>query len=317
MSGAWVAGTTRSRALAKRRLGRVGARRLAALPSARAAIAAVAAGPYGHDVRAGDDLVTAQHAVGASLLWNLRVLAGWVPRDGVEALRTLAAWFEIDAIDGLVHALTAGDAHDAHDAPDPGPPPYRLGSLGTAWPHLWDATSLGDLRERLARSAWGDPGGDGPWEIQLAVRLAWALRVADEVPPARAWAAGGTALLVAREVVVPHRPLPDRLLPAAEALLAPGVTAAADVPAMAAALPRTAAWALAGVRLPADLWTAETAFWRRVEADGLRLARSPRFGLEPVVGTVAALAVDAWRVRGALTLAARGATAPEVLDALV
>jgi hypothetical protein len=78
-----------------------------------------------------------------------------------------------------------------------------------------------------------------------------------------------------------------------------------------------AASALEGVSSPDDLWAAETRFWRRVESDGARLARTPGWGLGPVVGTVASLAVDAWRVRAALTLAARQQATPEMLDVLV
>ena len=39
-------------------------------------------------------LAQAQQAVAATLLWDLRAPAGWLPRDGVDWLRVLAGWFE-------------------------------------------------------------------------------------------------------------------------------------------------------------------------------------------------------------------------------
>jgi hypothetical protein len=322
VSGAWVAGTVRSRALARRRVGRAGVRALALSPSLDEALAVVSAGPYGHDVRPGQSLAAAQHALGAALLWNLRVLAGWLPREGIEVLRAFAGWFEIAGIDELLHRLDGGSVHDGADGgvPEGGTTdtgPYRLGALATAWPQLRDATSLADLRERLARSAWGDPGGDRPRDVQLAVRLSLAERLAAVAPPARPWAAGGVALLVAREVVLPRRPLPEALVPAAAGLLGPAAPAAAGLREYTRDLAGPARWALEGVTAPDDLWAAESRFWRRVESDGVRLARTPVWGLAPVVGTVASLAVDAWRVRAALTLAARQQATPEMLDVLV
>jgi hypothetical protein len=41
------------------------------------------------------DLAAAQHAVSATMLWHLRVLAGWVPPYASGPLRVLAAGFEI------------------------------------------------------------------------------------------------------------------------------------------------------------------------------------------------------------------------------
>ena len=70
-------------------------------------------------------------------------------------------------------------------------------------------------------------------------------------------------------------------------------------------LPRRSAWLLADVSGPEDLWAAEASWWHRLWGDGLLLVR--RGGAEPgtTVGAVAALAADAWRVRGALEVAAR------------
>ncbi len=103
----WVAASVRARALARRRLGPAGARRLAASAGADEAISTLADTSYGHDVRVGDSMATAQHGIGAALLWNLRVLGGWVPRTGVPALRALAAAFEVANIEEHMRSLHA------------------------------------------------------------------------------------------------------------------------------------------------------------------------------------------------------------------
>jgi hypothetical protein len=307
VSTAWVAGTVRARAFGRRRLGRAGARALAAGPTLTDALSVLATTPYAHDVDFGDTLQEAQHAVGASLLWNVRVLAGWLPREGADAMRALAGWFEIANVDELLRGLAGAPAE----------PAYRLGALATAWPQLATATTLPDLRVVLARSAWGDPGGDSAWEVQLAMRLAWADRVAALAPPAAGWAGAGAALLVARETLGRHRRLPEALRPVAGRLLGADAAAAAGLGELAAVLVPTARWAMAGVTTSEDLWAAETRFWHRVEDDAFRLARTWQYGLRPVVGAVALMAVDAWRVRAALELAGRGGTGREVLDAVV
>ena len=123
------------------------------------------------------------------------------------------------------------------------------------------------------------------------------------------WAAGAAALLVAREVVRradggrPTRRCGSRrrLLGSAWARgrdgAGPGRRAAGRRPVGARAASTT----------PADLWRAEAAWWRRVERDGFALLRRPLTSSAPVIGCVAVLAADAWRVRAALEVAARGA----------
>ena len=143
MSTAWVAATVRARALARRRVGAAGARRLAASGSVREAVTALAETPYGHDVRATDTIVAAQHAVAASVLWHVRVLGGWVPRSGVPSLRAMAAAFEVANIDEHVRALRGRDSG----------PLFRLGSFATAWPRVVTTTSVAELREQLRTSS--------------------------------------------------------------------------------------------------------------------------------------------------------------------
>ena len=55
---------------------------------------------------------------------------------------------------------------------------------------------------------------------------------------------------------------------------------------------------------------------RGVESDAFGLVRRPRFSLDPVIGAVAACAVDSWRVRAALEIAARGGGPLEAFDAV-
>jgi hypothetical protein len=289
--------------MARRRLGTAATRTLATAGSLAEAVEALARSPYHHGVRTGQSLAEAQRGVAATLLWNLRVLAGWLPAAGAELLRVLAGWFEIANVDERLAAF----------AEQPAEPPYRLGTLATAWPRLAATGSAGELRAVLAASAWGDPGEATPRAIQLGMRLAWADRVARRVPVARPWAAGAVALLVARERFACHRELPARAGMAAGRLV--GREAASALAGLAMAAPAAARWALAEATEPADLWRAELGWWRRVRTDGVRLLASGGLGPDRVVGVVALLAADAWLVRAALELAARGGGG-EVFDAL-
>lgn len=306
MSTAWIAGGVRARALLRRRLGAAGARLLAASPSLVDAQHLLVASPYRHDVRVGMTLEETEHAVGAALLWHVRVLAGWQPRAGAEWLRLLAGGFEVANTAEHVRSLAGAPAGRR----------YRLGTLGMAWNRLSGTDSLGELRSELAASPWGDPGAETPWVLVTGMQLGWAGRVAASVPPAAPWAAGAAALLVARESFVRRRSLPESLRRKVIALL--GVDPA-DCPALevfTARLAGEARWALSGTADPADLWRAEARWWTRVERDGHALLRRPGYGPDPVVGAVALLAVDARRVRAAVELAARGGRPLEVFDAL-
>ncbi|HEY6749354.1 MAG TPA: hypothetical protein VI357_27020 [Mycobacteriales bacterium] len=299
MATAWVAGSVRARALARRRLGPAGARALATGGSLDTALESLARSPYGRDVRPGQSLLDAQRGIAASLLWHLRVLAGWLPAEGAQSVRSLAGWFEI----ANVEDRTGRSA------------PYRLGRLQVAWPRLAAAGSAEQLRAVLATSAWGDPGGDTPRLVGLRMRCAWAERAAEVSDSARAWAAGGVALLLARERFAAGRDLPAQAVAPAVRLLGETWLDAATLAEAGGRLPRAARGALADITDPADLWRAETSWWHRLEQDGFALLRRPDFGPDAAVGAVAVLAADARRVAGALELAARHA-APEVVDAL-
>jgi hypothetical protein len=283
-------------------------RALATSAGLEEALGRLAAGPYGHDVHPGQDLGQAQHAVAGAFLWNLRVLAGWLPREGTEMARLLAGWAEIANVDAVM--ATASDSGRSA-------PVYELGSLATAWPRLATTANRSALRQELAASPWGDPGAEDAPAIQLGLRLAWSARVSAGVPPARAWASGAVALIVAHEVLTRGSPVEARSQPAVARVLGVRASEAGTLADLRRDLPASARWALGDSSGLEDLWRAEARWWRRVEGDALSLKASSRFGLETVLGAVALLAVDAWRVRAALELAARGGRPPEAFDAVV
>lgn len=301
----WVAGDVRGRALLSRRVGADGALRLATSASLADAVTALASGPYGRTVRAGQELREAEHAVGAALLWHLRVLAGWQPRAGAEAVRQLAGWFEIANVVEHARAL----------AGLPAGPRYRLGRLTTAWPRLTATNTGADLRAVLATTSWEDPGSAAPAAVAVSMDLSWAARVAAAVPEARAWAEGAAALLVARwRFATEDGELPEPVASRANVLLGTAVTAT-TWQGYVDGLRTDAGWPLAACHGPGALWHAELAWWARVERDAAALLSVPRAGRGPVVGIVAHLALDAWRVRAALQLAARGGRPVEAFDA--
>jgi hypothetical protein len=193
MSAGWAAGCVRARALVRSRMDTGVARRLAACGSLAEALHLLAATPYGANVRRDPTLAAAQHEVARTLLWDLRVLAGWLPRDGVRLLRTLGGWFEIANVDELLQSI----------AGRPAEPEFRLGALATAWPRLAQATSTGELRAALAASAWQDPGQQTARAIRLGMRVRWTARIAELGEPAATWAAGAAALLAAGEMAAP------------------------------------------------------------------------------------------------------------------
>lgn len=308
MSAAWVAGSVRARALARRRLGSAAAHSLAAAGSLSAAVEMLARSPYGQRIPLEATLAQAQRGVAETLLWHLRVLAGWLPAAGAEILRAFTAGFEIANIDEHLQAFRGREAE----------PPFRLGSLTTSWPMLAMAGSPGEMRTALSRSPWGDPGGEAPRDLQLVPRLRWGERLASLVPATEPWVCGAIALLVARELSAGRSlPAPARAI---AARMIGQVFPALSILDISHRVRPQAAWALEDVRAADDLWRAEAHWWRRVRHDGTRLLNSPGFGPDRVVGVVAVLAADAATVRGALELAALPGLPPgaaqEVLDAL-
>jgi hypothetical protein len=306
VSAGWVGVSVRSRAMTNRRVGRSAARRLAASPSLPDALEALARTPYGHDLRGARDLATVQRAVVETVLWNSRVLAGWAPRKGVSMLRALAAVLEEANIRDRLRALGGADV----------PPAYRLGGLSTAWPRVARAGSVEEVRRVLAASPWGDPAGATADDIGLVLTASVTDRVIAAVPPAAWWASAACTLLVARTVVRDGRDLPTTARTAAARVLGQRALTSGSLPELAHRVPSSARWVLDGVSEPAELWRAEARWWARVERDGFALVRGPANGPGVLVGAVALMATDAWHVRGALELAARGGTPMEAFDAV-
>lgn len=307
MGAGWVAGVIRARALTSQRLGVAATRELAASASLAQALRSLARSPYREAAAADSLLADAQREVASALLWNLRVLAGWLPPAGARLLRPLAAGFEIANVEALLKSFTGAS---------PPPRAYRLGALGTAWRRLERADSADAVRRVLAASPWGDPGAETAWGVSVGMRMAAAARTA-EVEPARTWAEGRAALLTAREMFVHGRVLPTPVRHRAADVLGDRALKAAGFREFRDRLPAGARWAVEGVGDPADLWRAEARWWVVLGRDAEDMLRGAAYGPPTVVGAVAALSVDAWRVRAALELAAHGGGPMEVFDDLV
>ena len=305
MKPAWVAASVRARLVAAHGAGRARALEVAHCGSLDEGIAALASTMYGAAVRPGADLADAQRAVAATALWQLRVLAGWLPPGAGQRARALAAWFEIANIDERLAELAGMSSL----------PQFDLGSLGSASRRLASVASAAELRAVLASSEWGDPGSDEPAAIARAVRLAWARRVLDTLPGAASWALGAVALLLARDLANGHGPqgalarLPE---------LGREVAGAGDLAELAHRLSPRASWVLGGSADPGELWIADARWWARVEVDARSLLSRGSDGVATLTGAGALVAVDARRIGVALAAAARGgsASALEVLDAV-
>ncbi|GAB7065248.1 hypothetical protein JCM12681A_69580 [Streptomyces mexicanus] len=308
-----MAAVVRARALTSRCPGRAGAREIAGSRTLDDALHQLAGTPYGRYARASVTLPEAQRAVTATLLWHLRVLAGWLPHGGARLLRPLASGFEIANVASRLPVQGGG-------SPAPKTPvwePYRLGALETAWRSLEGAATPAELRAALAASPWGDPGAETPWALITGMRMAAARRTAAAVPSARRWAQGRAALLTARERFVYQRSLPAAVRRDAVALLGPRAVDAASFADFRDNLPVTARWVLTKTEEPGGLWRAEAHWWQVLDQDGSTTLRAGRHGARSVVAAVAVLSVDAWRVRAALESAARGGRPLEEWDALV
>jgi len=290
-----VAGVTRGRLLLSRTIGADHARAIARCGTLAEGVRALTGSAYGERVRAGVDLVGAERSVGETLLWHLRILAGWLPARGAGLMRALAGWFEVANIDARLAAL-ASDGRE--------PPPFALAGLTTAWDRIEQARSLEEVADCLAGSSWGACGRGSPGELALGLRVSWARRVREAAPAAADWVAGAGALLVARELLVDGG---RRRQAALGGLPWVGDDAlrAASLQELQAALPARAAWALSGVGGPSELWRAELGWWGRVQRDASALLGT--YGDEAIVlATVALLAADAHRAILALRSAAQG-----------
>jgi len=295
MSIGWVGASVRARLLLRRRIGRERVIRLGRSPSLHEALLGLSGTAYGRELDPGLGLEAAQRAVAAATLLHLRLLSGWLPPGRAELLRSLAAWYELANVEDRLAYLNGAELR----------PPFDLGGLASAWPGASQALSAAELRDVLARSAWGDPGGESPEQVHLALRSAWAGRVLAEAPEIRDLVAGALAVLLARELFVTGRPV-ELLLPLHPSAVGSGWKHARTYEELADSLPPHAGWVLERIDGPERLWTAEVRWWARVEEEGERLVTRSRPGRGEVTGAVLLLAVDTWRTASALAAAAGG-----------
>ncbi len=305
MKADWVAASVRARSIAKRRVGAGASRAIAGQPDLEHALSALRDSSYAERLSSIGRLTAAERALQETVLWQLRVLAGWLPPSGARLARAAAASFEIENIVALARRLAGG--------PVPAEA-YHLGALATAWPRVQTARSPEELSGVLRASAWGDVGSAAPGPLRDALTVAWARRLAATAPAARPWCGAVCVLTAARILTVdgamPAPPLLNLLRP----VLGRSWEAAAGITAFSSALPPSLRTVLRGVSAPTELWRAEARAYAAVESDAFGLLRSPMPGPDVVLGAVTVLAIDAWRVRAALTAAAAGAGSSEVLD---
>ena len=302
MGAGWVAGSVRARLLARHRLGTSAAHEVADC-SVEEARSRLTSSPYARSVAGATSVRDAQRAIWTSALWDIRVLAGWLPPSGVEAARTFAGYFEIQNFEARLAVRT-----------DDQETPFDLGGLATTTARAGTATSASQLRDELRRSRWRDPGTEDPAGMLLCIRIEWARRLA-EIAPAETWGLGAAALIAARAMATRDERVNSELarrIPSVGRRLVDAMPLAELV----AALPSSAGWVLEGIERPEDIWRAEARWWQRVDRDGERLLHSIRPGLDVAVGAVAVRMADAWRVAAALDIASRGGLGREVLDAV-
>lgn len=307
MSADWVAATVRARALARRRAGSGASAVIARTTTLRDGLDLLAGTAYAPRLADATDMVAVERATDETVLWQLRVLAGWLPATASRLCRTVAAVFEAENIVALAAHL--GDGRPAPEA-------FDLGSLATSWSGLSTSASTAELYAGLAHSPWGPVGADDAAALRDVLTAVWFRRLADTAAAARPWALAGAALVATRTVLVDRVEPSPRLRRLLRPLIGSAWERAADLTAMRAALPRATGAMLAGIETPTDLWRAEARAVIAVETDAFGLLRSALPGPDAVLGALAVLATDAWRVRAALASAALGSGRSEVLDAV-
>ncbi|WES65285.1 hypothetical protein P0L94_04240 [Microbacter sp. GSS18] len=302
MIGDWTAAAVRARSTSARRLGTGGADAVARRSDLASAIEALGTSLYASRVATSDDLAAAQRDVKRAVLWELRVLAGWMPPAGTRLARALAAVFEYEDLVAVVDALERGVQ---------APPRYDLGALATVSAGVWEAASPAAIRADLRHGVWGDPGAE-PSAMADVLAASLLRRIASAAPATASWATGALALRAARIRVVEGRQPPDRFVALSRAVLGEAWVARRELAGLRAALPPSGAAPLTGVDDPAQLWRAEQGWRSRAESDGFRLLRDRGLGPETAVGAFAVLWSDALRVAEAL--AAADAGGGELLD---
>jgi len=290
--------------MARRRVGAGTCRRVAGRSSIESALRDLEGTAYASSLE-GAGLEEVQRATADAVLWQLRVLAGWLPAGGTRLVRAAAAAFERENILDLARRLDGG----------PERPEHALGALATAWPRLRASTTRDELDRALRRSPWGDPGEGGPANLADVLQIGWLRELAAAAPQARPWAATAAALTVGRLVLVDHsRPSP-RLGRLVRPLIGEAWADVGDLAGLRGTLPLALRGVLVGIDRPQELWRAEVRAVTTVEDDAFGLLRTAMPGPSVVLGAIAVLAVDAWRLRAALAAAEAGGGS-EVLDAV-
>jgi len=307
MNADWVAASVRARSIAQRRVGAGTTLTIAARPSLAEGLSLLADTVYADRLHGRTDLAAAERATRETVLWHLRVLAGWMPATGTRLARAAAGGYERDNIVGLARRLDAGSTSAE---------PLDLGSLGSAWPRLQRATTGEELQDALRASSWGETGPGDTTSLRDILTVVWFRRLAEVTPVARPWAEAVAALTVARLRLVEGVDPSTRLRQLVRPLLGDQWETAADLAGLRARLPLSAQTVLRGIGGPEELWRAESRLRGIVEADGFRLLRGALPGPDVVLGGITVLAMDAWRVRAALAAAASGIGSSEVLDAV-
>ncbi len=307
MTAGWAAASVRGSALVRRLVGPSGAREVAGSATWGDARAQLATTFYGRESPADVDRDTARTMAATAAMWQLRVLAGWLPVGASGLARLFAAPIEIANIEAHLENL---------DGAGPSRDPVPLGSLGVAWRRVAATTSPEQVRTVLTHSPWGDPGGAGPVEVAVGLRVAWARRLMRSVPETVPWAKGGLAVLIAREVFAFDRavaPVTGREL---DRLMGKGWRAATSIAELAHLVPEAASWPLAGIESPTDLWNAERNVARRVDLEATQLADGRRFTRSTVAAMMTLVLLDLRRIMAAVELAGRGPDPTEVFDAV-
>ncbi len=312
MTAGWVAATIRGRALLRSSMGVPTARRISSAATweeARRDLGSTVfgSGVFGRGLGGEEDRASARANAGASTVWQLRVLAGWVPPTDTALVRVAAGPIEIGNIEQHL-ARCAGGAQVA--------PAVSMGSLGIAWPRAGHADSAVAVRQVLRRSAWGDPGGDAPAEVALGLRVAWLRRVLRADPATRPWVLGALAVMVARERFAFDRDISPMTRRELVRFLPRDVPTSDSLAALVARLPDVASWPFDDVDAADELWRAEAAVLRRVAGDADRRVATARAGRSTFTAILASLLVDLWRVQAAIELAGHGDLGREVFDAV-
>lgn len=316
MTAGWVAASTRGRALLRRTLDTRDIAALATADSWDEARGLLASTGFGNDLASTADRSSARLAATRAMVWQLRVLAGWLPPASTGLARVFAAPVEIGEIERHLERLDRAASEEGGNG-DRRPETISLGSLGTSWPRLARTTSIDDVRRVLARSAWGDTGGDDRTTVLLGLRTAWYRRLVRQVPATAEWAHGATAVLVARERFVFERPIPDIAARTIDQLLGRAWREATSLSDLIHHLPRSAAWPFAdGAQSsePSALWSVELAVVRRATADATRVADSGRAGRHTVAAVMALLLLNLRQVHSAIEAAGRVPVPAEVFD---